>query len=91
MVRLSAFAKVKKALDFCEILGSRYIRIFSYYIPEGHTHEEHRAPAVDWLGRLIAEAEELPRLGDKARGSRRMPCLKMLKPASGPHSALSRR
>jgi len=50
--------KIKKALDFCEILGCRYIRIFSYYIPEGHTHEEHRAQVMDWLGRLIAEAEQ---------------------------------
>jgi len=50
--------KLKKALEFCEILGCRYIRIFSYYIPEGHTHEQHRAQVIDWLERLIAEAEK---------------------------------
>lgn len=50
--------KVKKALEFCGILGCRYIRVFSYYIPEGHTHEQHRTQVMDWLGRLIAEAEK---------------------------------
>jgi len=50
--------KVKKALEFADLLGCRYIRIFSYYIPEGHSHEQHRAQVIDWLGRLIAEAEK---------------------------------
>jgi sugar phosphate isomerase/epimerase len=50
--------RVKKSLEFCGILGCRYIRIFSYYVPEGHTHEEHRAQVMDWMGRLIAEAEK---------------------------------
>jgi sugar phosphate isomerase/epimerase len=49
--------RLKKALEFCGILGCRYIRIFSYYVPEGHAHEQHRAQIMDWLGRLIAEAE----------------------------------
>jgi len=49
---------VKKALAYCDILGCRYIRIFSYYIPEGDTHEHHRAQVIDWLGQLIAEAEK---------------------------------
>jgi len=50
--------KIKKALEFCDILGCRYIRIFSYYIPEGDTHEQHRSQVMDWLSRLIAEAEK---------------------------------
>ncbi|MCX8037601.1 MAG: sugar phosphate isomerase/epimerase [Candidatus Sumerlaeia bacterium] len=50
--------RLKKAIEFCHILGCRYIRIFSYYIPEGHTHEEHRGQVMDWLGRLVAEAEK---------------------------------
>jgi len=49
---------LKKALEFCDILGCRYIRIFSYYIPEGHTHEQHRDQVIDWLGRLVEEAEK---------------------------------
>jgi sugar phosphate isomerase/epimerase len=49
---------VRKALEFAGILGCRYIRVFSYYIPEGDTHEQHRAQVMDWLGRLIAEAEK---------------------------------
>jgi len=49
--------RLQKAVEFCAILGCKYIRIFSYYIPEGHTHEQHRSQVIDWLGRLIAEAE----------------------------------
>jgi sugar phosphate isomerase/epimerase len=50
--------RVKLALEFCDILGCRYIRVFSYYIPEGDTHEQHRGQVIDWLGQLIAEAEK---------------------------------
>ena len=50
--------RVRKAAEFCGILGCNYIRIFSYYIPEGHTHEQHRSQVMDWLGRLIVEAEK---------------------------------
>ena len=49
--------RLKKALEFCDILGCRNIRIFSYYIPEGDAHEQHRAQVLDWLGRLIEGVE----------------------------------
>jgi sugar phosphate isomerase/epimerase len=52
--------RLKKALEFCDILGCRYIRIFSYYVPEGDTHEQHRGQVLDWIGRLVAEAEKTP-------------------------------
>jgi sugar phosphate isomerase/epimerase len=53
---------VRKALVFADILGCRYIRIFSYYIPEGDTHEQHRSQVIDWLGRLIAETERTDKI-----------------------------
>jgi len=52
--------RLSKALEFCDILGCRYIRVFSYYIPEGDTHEQHRPQVIDWMGRLVAEAEKTP-------------------------------
>lgn len=45
--------RLKKSLEFCDILDCRYIRIFSYYVPEGDTHEQHRSQVIDWLGQLI--------------------------------------
>lgn len=81
---------LKKALEFCEILGCRYIRIFSYYIPEGDSHEQHRSQVIEWLGRLIEEAEktdvvlchENERLiyGDLGRH-----CLDLFQMLGGPH------
>lgn len=49
---------LRKALDYAAILEAPYIRIFSFYIPEGRTPESCRDQVMDWLGRLVDVAEE---------------------------------
>lgn len=49
---------LKRALDYAGILGAPYIRLFSFYIPEGADPASCRDQVLDWLGRLIAEAEK---------------------------------
>ncbi len=49
---------VKRALEFAAILEAPYIRIFSYFIPEGDDPATHRTQVIDWLGALTAEAEK---------------------------------
>ena len=49
---------VRKALDFAQILEAPYIRIFSYFIPKGEDAAKHRGQVLDWLGKLIVEAEK---------------------------------
>lgn len=49
---------LKKALDYAQILEAPYIRIFSYYVPKGQDPAKARPQVIDWLGRLIQEAEK---------------------------------
>lgn len=49
---------VKRALEFAAILEAPYIRIFSYFIPEGQDPARHRTQVMDQLGALTAEAEK---------------------------------
>lgn len=50
---------LKKAMDIAQILGAPYIRLFSFY-----TGDEDpalcRGKVLDWLGRMIREAEKTP-------------------------------
>ncbi len=49
---------VKKALDYAAILEAPYVRIFSFYLPEGSSPTEHRSQVMDQLWRLVEEAEK---------------------------------
>lgn len=51
---------LKKALDAAAILEAPYIRIFSFYPPEGEDPNLYRDQVIDWLGQMIAEAEKTP-------------------------------
>lgn len=51
------FEKQKKQLEelcgICKLLGCRYIRMFSFFIPEGKNPEEYRDKVVDKLGQFL--------------------------------------
>lgn len=49
--------RLKLAMEFCDLLGCKYIRVFSYYVPEGGTHEDCRSQVIDWIGKLIEQVE----------------------------------
>lgn len=49
---------LKKALDYAAILEAPFIRMFSFYVPEGQDPAAVRGQVMDWLGRLIQEAEK---------------------------------
>ncbi|NLG97095.1 MAG: sugar phosphate isomerase/epimerase [Chloroflexi bacterium] len=49
---------LKIALDYAAILEAPYIRIFSFYIPSNRKPAECRSQVIDWLGKMIAEAEK---------------------------------
>ena len=51
---------VRKAIDYAQILEAPYIRMFSFFITEGHDPASHRAQVMDWLGQMIAVAEKSP-------------------------------
>ncbi len=49
---------VKLALEFAAILEAPYIRMFSFHIPKGHSPNDYRSQVLDWLGKMIDEAEK---------------------------------
>ena len=49
---------LKKALDYAALLEAPYIRMFSFYPPEGEMITDHRSQVLDWLGQMVAEAEK---------------------------------
>lgn len=49
---------VKRALHCAQILDAPYIRMFSFWIPPDEDPANHRGQVIDWLGKLIAEAEK---------------------------------
>lgn len=51
---------LKKALEIAQILEAPYIRMFSFYPPEGEEPGKYRHQVMDWLGRMIVEAEKTP-------------------------------
>lgn len=48
---------LKKAIQYAQILEAPYIRMFSFWMPHGTDPTQHRSQVIDWLGKLIAEAE----------------------------------
>lgn len=49
---------LKRALDFAAILEAPYIRMFSFFMPEGQDPAQHRSQVIDWLSQMIREAEK---------------------------------
>lgn len=49
---------LKKMLDYAAILEAPYIRMFSFYVPHDQEPAAVRGQVMDWLGRLIREAEK---------------------------------
>ena len=47
-----------KAIEYASMIDAPYIRIFSYYIPDGDTPETHRSQVHDWIAKLIERAEK---------------------------------
>ena len=49
---------LKRALDYAQIIDAQYIRMFSFYIPEGDEPGKHRGQVLDWMGKMVEIAEE---------------------------------
>lgn len=52
------FELFKKIVSFAKLLGTKYIRIFSFYIPKGEAAEKYRMMVIQRLRILIAYAVE---------------------------------
>lgn len=50
------FQDAKRAVNLAKLFGAPYVRIFSFYIPQGE-HEQHRAEVMDRLRQLTQLAE----------------------------------
>jgi sugar phosphate isomerase/epimerase len=48
--------QMKRAVELCGVLGSKHIRVFSFYIPKGDDPAKHRAAVLDRMGKLVALA-----------------------------------
>ena len=46
--------KLRNLLELCKVFGTKYVRIFSFYIPAGHDPSEYRGEVMD---RLVKMAE----------------------------------
>jgi sugar phosphate isomerase/epimerase len=51
---------LKKAMELAAIVEAPYIRIFSYWIPEGEDHASHRSEVIDRLHAFVKETEGAP-------------------------------
>jgi sugar phosphate isomerase/epimerase len=49
---------LKRALDYAEIIGAPYIRMFSFHIPSGDDPATHRSQVLDWLAKMAEIAEK---------------------------------
>jgi len=49
---------LKRALEIAEFLEAPYIRLFSFFPPEGENPDLYRGQVLDWLSQMIAEAEK---------------------------------
>ncbi len=51
---------LRKALDYAEIIGAPYIRMFSFHIPKGDNPSSHRSQILEWLAKMVEVAEATP-------------------------------
>jgi sugar phosphate isomerase/epimerase len=50
--------KFQRAMDIAELLGAPYVRIFSFFIPEGEEPGRYRGAVLERMERLVQLAEE---------------------------------
>jgi len=64
-------AKLRVAIDAAHRFGTRFIRIFSFYIPEGASADELRPEVLDRMARLVevAESEDVVLLHENETGT----------------------
>ena len=82
--------KLKRTLEIQKELGAPYLRMFSFYIPQGRAPEDFREEVLDRMGRMVEEAgrwdsvllheNEKGIYGDNAPR-----CGELLEAFSGPH------
>ena len=51
---------LSRALEFAQILDAPYIRMFSFYPPEGEDAAAHRTQVLDWFARMVEAVEPTP-------------------------------
>jgi sugar phosphate isomerase/epimerase len=54
------FADFKHAVDLAEQFGTKYIRIFSFYAPEGKDAKDYREQVIDQIGRQLDHIKGRP-------------------------------
>ena len=52
--------RFKRSLDVAERMGAAYVRVFSYYPPEGGRIEEHRAEVLERMRQKVEAAQGRP-------------------------------
>ena len=52
------FAQFKRALELCRILGTKRMRMFSFYYPKGEDPAQYKAVVFERLERMLVEAEK---------------------------------
>ena len=50
--------RFKQTVETAQYFGAPYIRMFSFYIPEGESPEKYRDPVLERLGRMVEIAEK---------------------------------
>lgn len=50
---------LKRAFEIAHTIGTRYVRIFSFYVPDGWNPATYRLKVLDWVGKLVSEAEKV--------------------------------
>ena len=53
----STLEGLRRAFDVAEMFGAPFVRVFSFYPPDGENPDASRAEVVDRLGRMAQEAE----------------------------------
>ena len=49
--------KLKRTLEIQKELGAPYLRMFSFYMPQGRAPEDFRGEVLDRVGRMVEEAQ----------------------------------
>lgn len=80
---------LKNIMETANILGTKNIRIFSFYIPKNKTHDEFRSAVIDRMQQMtaLAESNELILLHENEKGiygDTAVRCLDLLKTISSP-------
>jgi sugar phosphate isomerase/epimerase len=50
--------RFRRALRAADVMGAPYIRVFSFFIPDGQEPEQYREEVIDRLGIMAGEAED---------------------------------